>query len=81
MSDGNPSQPPRRFSAIVSHDAESNTYIADIPTLGIGTFGFSPNHAFEMAEEAISLWIETGVEDGLTIPVEDHPVQVRQIAV
>lgn len=68
----------RMFSIVVSHDPDSNTYIADVPTLGIGTYGFSPDHAFEMAEEAISLWIETAEEDGVSIPVEDHPVEVRQ---
>lgn len=70
-----------RYSVIVSYDPDSETYIADVPTLGIGTYGFSPEHAFEMAEEAISLWVETAEEDGEPIPVEDQPIQVRQVVV
>lgn len=70
-----------KYSVIVSYDHDSKTYIADVPALGIGTYGFSSDHAFEMAEEAISLWIETALEDGIEIPVEDPPIELRQAAV
>ena len=81
MNDAVSTQSRHGFSVVVSHDTCTNSYIADVPTLGLGTYGFSRDHAFEMAEEAISLWIETAQEDGVPIPVEDHPVEVRQVAV
>jgi len=73
--------PQQSISVVVSHDTDTNSYVTDMPSLGIGTFGFSLEHAFEMAEEAISLWIKTAIEDGLAIPVEDHSVQVQQIVI
>jgi predicted RNase H-like HicB family nuclease len=81
MNDVAPLPPRHAFSIVVSHDTDTNSYIADVPTLGLGTYGFSLYHAFEMAEEAISLWIETAQEDGLAILVESHPVQVRQVVI
>ena len=54
-------------------------YKADVPALGLETYGISPDHAFEMAEEASSLWAETALEDGEELPVETHPAEVRQI--
>jgi predicted RNase H-like HicB family nuclease len=77
-------QPPAeqyRYSVIVTYDAESGTYLADVPALGLLTYGFSVEHAFEMAEEAISLRVESAVEDGEPILIEEHPASVRQVAV
>lgn len=78
------SQPPaeqHRYSVIVTYDAESGTYLADVPALDLMTYGFSVDHAFDMAEEAISLRVESAIEDGEPLPVEEHPAYVRQVAV
>ena len=76
-----PATTQRRYSVIVTYDDESGTYLADVPALGLMTYGFSMDHAFEMAEEAISLRVEAALEDGEPLPVEDHPAQVRQVVV
>jgi len=70
-----------QYSVIVTYDREHDMYNAAVPTLGFVTDGFSVEHAFEMAEEAITLWIETAVEDVIPIPVEDHPAHLRQVSV
>lgn len=68
------------YIVIVLHSAEDDVYHAHIPTLGIVTQGDSVEEAFWMAQDAISLWLKTAREDGVPIPVEDQPVEVRRIA-
>lgn len=70
-----------QYSVVVTYDPESDLYLADVPTLGFMTEGFSVDHAFEMAEEAISGRLETMAAHNQPIPVEDHPVEVRRVAV
>jgi len=69
------------YSVIVHYDAEDNVYYADVPTLGFVTQGDSYDDAFAMAEDAIIGRLEVMRETGQPIPVEDHPFEVRQIAV
>ncbi|HAX24592.1 MAG TPA: type II toxin-antitoxin system HicB family antitoxin [Thermomicrobiales bacterium] len=73
--------PPRRYSVIVTWDAESETWLANVPTLGIMTFGTTADEAFEMAEDAISGHLEALIARHLPIPVEDHPAEVRSLTV
>ena len=68
------------YTVIVNHSVEDDVYYAHIPTLGIVTQGESVDEAFWMAEDAISLWLKTAREDGISIPVEHEPVEVRRIA-
>lgn len=70
-----------QYSVIVTYDPESDLYLADVPALGFVTEGFSIEHAFEMAEEAIAGRLETMAAHGQPIPVEEHPAQVCQVAV
>lgn len=70
-----------QFTVIVTFDPESGTFLADVPTLGFQTYGFSVEHAFEMAEEAIAGRLEVMAEIGEEIPHEDHPPEMRQVAV
>lgn len=70
-----------QYSVIVTYDPDSGLYLADVPALGFITEGFSVEHAFEMAEEAIAGRLETMSAHGQPIPVEEHPAQVRQVAV
>jgi hypothetical protein len=42
MNDTASTQPQHHFSVVVSHDTGTNFYIADVPTLGLGTYGFTP---------------------------------------
>ena len=69
------------YSVIVTYDAESGTYLADVPAMGFMTSGFSIDHAFEMAKEAINLRIESAIEAGEPIPIEEYVAHVRQVAV
>lgn len=70
-----------QYSVIVTYDREDDIYLASVPTLGFVTEGTSYEDAFAMAEEAIAGRLQTMAAHGQPIPVEDHPVQVRQIAV
>ena len=70
-----------RYSAVVVFDSVTETYLADVPTLGFQTYGFSVDHAFDMATEAIAGRLDVMREIGETIPVEDHPPELRRIAV
>jgi len=70
-----------KYSVVVTHDATKDVYNASVPALGIVTDGFSIEHTFAMAEEAISLRVELARESGEVLPVEDEPAQVRLVAV
>jgi predicted RNase H-like HicB family nuclease len=70
-----------QYSVIVTYDPDSNLYLADVPALGFITEGFSAEHAFEMAGEAISGRLETMAAHGQPIPVEEHPIEVRQLVI
>jgi predicted RNase H-like HicB family nuclease len=70
-----------QYSVIVTYDAEEAIYNASVPALGIVTDGFTIEHAFEMAEEAISLRVELARESGESLPVEDRPAELRLVAV
>ncbi len=70
-----------RYSVFVHYDPDEDIYYADIPALEIVTEGSSEEHAFEMAEEAISLRVRLAREAGEPLPVEPRPGAFRQIAV
>ncbi len=72
---------PRRYSVIVTWDAESESWLANVPTLGVMTFGATVDEAFEMAEDAIAGRLESLSAQHLPIPVEDHPAEVRSLTV
>lgn len=60
---------------------EEDAWIAYVPALDIATQGDDRDHAFEMAQEAIALWLEVAIERGEDIPVEQGEASLRQIAV
>jgi predicted RNase H-like HicB family nuclease len=72
---------PRQYSVIVMWDAESESWLANVPTLEIMTFGATADEAFEMAENAIAGRLEALTAQHLPIPVEDHPAEVRSLTV
>lgn len=72
---------PRQYSVIVTWDADSQSWLASIPTLEIMTFGSTRDEAFAMAEDAIAGRLEALVAQHLPIPIEDHPAEVRSLTV
>ena len=63
---------PLKYRIIIEKDLEEGVYIASVPTLpGCNTFGKDIREAFEMAEEAIEVYIETLLDLGKRVPVED----------
>jgi predicted RNase H-like HicB family nuclease len=66
---------------IVSYEAESDTYLADVPALGFMIYGEIVEEAFAMAEDAIAGRLEAMEARGLPIPVEDRPIEVRSVGV
>lgn len=70
---------PRQYSVIVIWDAESQSWLANIPTLEIMTFGATPDEAFAMAEDAIAGRLEALAAQHLPIPIEDHPAELRSL--
>jgi predicted RNase H-like HicB family nuclease len=68
------------YTAVVFYSPDSGVYVADIPALGIATQGDTLDHAYEMAREAVELWLEDAIANGDEIPV-DRDLNVRQITV
>lgn len=71
----------RHYSVVVRYDEESSVWLADVPTLGFMTYGDTPDEAYAMAEEAIIGRLETAAAHGQEIPIEEHPVELRTVAV
>ncbi|MBA2454717.1 MAG: type II toxin-antitoxin system HicB family antitoxin [Chloroflexia bacterium] len=60
---------------------EDDAWVAFVPALDIATQGDDRDHAFQMAQEAIELWLEVAIERGEEIPVEQGEASLRQIVV
>jgi antitoxin HicB len=61
-----------KYRIIIEKDPEDGVYIASVPTLpGCNTFGKNAKEAARMAEEAIEVYIETLLDLGKRVPVED----------
>jgi predicted RNase H-like HicB family nuclease len=60
---------------------EEDAWVAYVPALDIATQGDDRDHAFEMAQEAIELWLQVAIERGEEIPVEHGEAALRHIAV
>ncbi len=63
---------------IVLEPAEEGGYNVSVPALpGCFTQGGTYEEALAMAEDAITLWLETLVADGQPIPQEESTPEVR----
>jgi predicted RNase H-like HicB family nuclease len=63
---------PLKYRIIIEKDPEEGVYIASVPTLpGCNTFGKNAKEAALMAEEAIEVYIETLLDLGKRVPIED----------
>ena len=63
---------PVKYRIIIEKDPEEGVYIASVPTLpGCNTFGKNAEEAALMAEEAIDVYIETLLDLGKKVPIED----------
>ena len=71
---------PAIFDPIMDKGFEGgfNVYFPDFP--GCATFGTSFEDAEKMAEEALSLWIETLVENGEKLPKRNNLPMVHNIS-
>ena len=61
--------------------SEDDAWVAYVPALNIATQGDDRDHAFQMAREAMELWLEVAIKRGEEIPVEQGEASMRQIAV
>lgn len=72
-----------RTYTVVFEPAEEGGYVVNVPYLGIATQGETLEEGRAMAIEAITLYLECLVEDGLPIPEEppklDQQVFVEQL--
>ena len=63
---------PLKYRIIIEKDSEEGVYIASVPSLpGCNTFGKNAKEAALMAEEAIVVYIETLLDLGKDIPIDD----------
>jgi len=63
---------PLKYRIILEKDPEEGVYIASVPSLpGCNTFGKNAKEAALMAEEAIVVYIETLLDLGKDIPIDD----------
>jgi predicted RNase H-like HicB family nuclease len=66
---------PRTYTVILSHDPETGHWLATMPAFEFGafaTYGFTREHALEMAQEWIELNILGLLDDGEPIPEDMH---------
>lgn len=60
---------PDSYEMILWWSNEDEAYVVDVPELpGCMAHGTTRQEAIANAEEAITFWIETAREDGLTVP-------------
>ena len=60
---------PDSYEMILWWSNEDDAYVVDVPELpGCMAHGATRQEAIANAEEAITFWIETAREDGLTVP-------------
>ena len=58
-----------RYEIIVYWDKADEIFVAEVPELpGCMAHGPTRAEAMKAAEEAISLWLTTAMEDGMAIP-------------
>ena len=71
------------FSVLLEPDRdEPDRYNVRVPILpGCLTYGDSLDEALANAREAIALYVEGLIADGLPVPVEEHPVIATTISV
>lgn len=63
---------PLKYLMIIEKDPEEGVFIASVPSLpGCNTFGKNEKEAAQMAEEAIEVYIETLLDLGKRVPLED----------
>jgi predicted RNase H-like HicB family nuclease len=59
----------QNYEMIIWWSAEDGAFVVDVPELpGCMAHGATRIAAIKSAEDAISFWIKTAVEDGLKIP-------------
>jgi antitoxin HicB len=72
----------RRYTIILYPDAEEGGYTVTVPALpGCITQGETIEEAIAMAKDAIQLYIETLLDDGLPVPEEQEHLQAIVIGV
>ena len=58
-----------KYETIIYWSQEDNVFIVDVPELpGCKAHGDTPQLAFQNAQDAIDLWLETAKEFGDSIP-------------
>lgn len=58
-----------KYEVILYWDKKDMIFVADVPELpGCMAHGSTKAEAIQNAEEAISLWIQTAREDGISVP-------------
>jgi predicted RNase H-like HicB family nuclease len=61
-----------RYAVLLEPEPDGSAYNVIVPALPeIATFGSTPEHALEMAREAIALSLEYRRDKGLEIPASD----------
>jgi predicted RNase H-like HicB family nuclease len=72
----------RNYTIVLDPDLEEGGYTVTVPALpGVVTQGETVEQCQERAREAIELYIETLIEDGLPVPEEQTPPQVLTVQV
>jgi predicted RNase H-like HicB family nuclease len=70
------------FTIVIEKEPEDPGYYAHVPALpGCVSAGLTIEELRENIVEAIHLYIESLVQDGLPIPDADNPVQVERVTV
>ncbi|HEY0079907.1 MAG TPA: type II toxin-antitoxin system HicB family antitoxin [Pyrinomonadaceae bacterium] len=58
-----------KYEIIIYWSNEDNVFVAEVPELpGCMAHGDTQAEALNNANEAIQLWIDTAVEDGVSVP-------------
>ena len=58
-----------KYEIIIYWSNEDNVFVAEVPELpGCMAHGATQSDALVNANEAIQLWIDTAVEDGIPVP-------------
>jgi len=60
---------PHKYDLVVFWSADDDTFVVEVPDLpGCMAHGVTPAEAFNHAEQAIDLWIETARDLGRPVP-------------
>jgi predicted RNase H-like HicB family nuclease len=60
---------PHKYELNVYWSTEDAVFVAEVPELpGCMAHGPTPTDAVRCVEEAIALWIDTALEDGIAVP-------------